>query len=209
MIDAVQYRKGVDAAHPLIAWLSTSTLLPERCMTPESTVPATTPAALTTDPRLLPPREHLDPRARTMWYVSEAIQTVIWLTMVAVAAAAILRFTPVDQRWVILAAAAIFVFSIVEGVVSPALRYRYWRYEIRDDEVDLQYGVLMKTRQLIPMSRIQHVDTRRGPLQQRFGLSSVVFFTAAGSMEIPALSQEHAADVRNRIAERAKVHDDL
>jgi membrane protein YdbS with pleckstrin-like domain len=68
---------------------------------------------------------------------------------------------------------------------------------------------MVKTRQLIPMSRIQHVDTRRGPLQQRFGLSSVVFYTAAGSMEIPALSQERAADVRDRIAELAKVHDDL
>jgi len=88
------------------------------------------------------------------------------------------------------------------GQRSEALR-------AREDEVDLQHGVLVKTRQLIPMSRIQHVDTRRGPLQQRFGLSSVVFFTAAGSMEIPALSQEHAADVRNRIAALAKVHDDL
>jgi membrane protein YdbS with pleckstrin-like domain len=161
------------------------------------------------DPRLLPPREHLDPRARTMWYVAEVIQTAIWLVIVGVTAAAVIRFTSIDSRWVILAAAVIFVFSIVEGAISPALRYRYWRYEIRDDEVDLQHGVLMKTRQLVPMSRIQHVDTRRGPLQQRFGLSSVVFFTAAGSMEIPALSQVHAADVRNRIAELAKVHDDL
>jgi len=162
-----------------------------------------------TDERLLPPKEHLDPRARTMWYVSESIQGAIWVVIVVAIAGTLLRFTEITRWWVYLVAGAIIVGSIVETAVSPAWRYRYWRYEIREDEVDLQHGWLVKTRQLVPMSRIQHVDTRRSPLQQRFGLSSVVFFTAAGSLEIPALSQEMAADVRDRIAELAKVHDDL
>lgn len=170
-----------------------------------------TPSAATasTDERLLPPREHLDPRARTMWYVSEGIQAAIWIVIVAGIAFALVWFTEVTRWWVYLVAGAIIAGTLIETAISPAWRYRYWRYEIREDEVDLQHGFVVKTRQLIPMSRIQHVDTRRSPLQQRFGLSSVVFYTAAGSMEIPALSQEMAADVRNRIAELAKVHDDL
>ena len=158
---------------------------------------------------LQPPKERLDPRARTMWYVSEAIQCVIWIAIIWAIAWALFRFTPIETWWVVLAAAVIIVGSIIETVVSPGLRYRYWRYEIREDEVDLQHGFVTTTRQLVPMSRIQHVDTRRGPLQRRFGLASVVFFTAAGSMEIPALSEERAAEVRNRIADLAKVHDDL
>jgi len=167
------------------------------------------PPATSPDERLLPPREHLDPRARTMWYVSESIQCAIWVVIIAVAAGVLLRFTDITPWWVWLTALVIIAGSIVETAISPAWKYRYWRYEIREDEVDLQHGFVVKTRQLVPMTRIQHVDTRRSPLQQRFGLSSVVFFTAAGSMEIPALSQEIAADVRNRIAELAKVHDDL
>lgn len=159
--------------------------------------------------RLLPPSEHLDPRARTMWYVSEAMQCAFWLVVIGAAAWTLLRFTDITEWWVYLGAAVLMVASIVETSISPGLRYRYWRYEIREDEVDLQHGWLVQSRQLVPMSRIQHVDTRRGPLQQRFGLASVVFFTAAGSMEIPALSEEMAASVRNRIAELAKVHDDL
>lgn len=181
----------------------------ERCTILNSAAPDLNQPASATDERLLPPKEHLDPRARTMWYVSDGIQCTIWVAIVAVAAGALLRFTDITRWWVWLAAGVIIAGSIVETAVSPAWKYRYWRYEIRDDEVDLQYGFMVKTRQLVPMSRIQHVDTRRSPLQQRFGLSSVVFFTAAGSMEIPALSQEVAADVRNRIAELAKVHDDL
>ncbi|MBA3380000.1 MAG: PH domain-containing protein [Chloroflexia bacterium] len=175
----------------------------------DSTAPHQNPPVTATDERLLPPKEHLDPRARTMWYVSESIQCAIWVVMVAVVAGVLLRFTEITPWWVWLAAGVIIVGNIAETAITPAWKYRYWRYEIREDEVDLQHGFVVKTRQLVPMTRIQHVDTRRSPLQQRFGLSSVVFFTAAGSMEIPALSQEIAADVRNRIAELAKVHDDL
>lgn len=161
------------------------------------------------DRRLLPPREHLDPRARTMWYVADGIQCVIWTVIVGAAAWALIRFTSITTWWVVTAAAALIAINILVTLIGPGLRYRFWRYEIREDEVDLQHGFLVQARQLVPMSRIQHVDTRRGPLQQRFGLASVVFFTAAGAMEIPALSQEVAADVRDRIAELAKVHDDL
>ncbi|MBA3277006.1 MAG: PH domain-containing protein [Chloroflexia bacterium] len=181
----------------------------ERCTTLDPAAPNLDRASAAPDDRLLPPKEHLDPRARTMWYVSESIQCAIWVVIVASVAGVLLRFTDITSWWVLLAASVIIVFSIVQTAVSPAWKYRYWRYEIREDEVDLQHGFVVKTRQLVPMTRIQHVDTRRSPLQQRFGLSSVVFFTAAGSMEIPALSQEIAADVRNRIAELAKVHDDL
>ena len=171
--------------------------------------PATIPDHTVPDNHLPPPREHLDPRARTMWYVADCIQAAIWIVIIVAVAWALIRFTSLPDWWMLLAAGVLIALNLVSAAVGPAWRYRYWRYEIRDDEVDLQHGFVVKTRRLVPMSRIQHVDTRRGPLQQRFGLSSVVFFTAAGSMEIPALSQEVAAGVRNRIAELAKVHDDL
>ncbi len=159
--------------------------------------------------RLPEPRRQLDPRARRVWFISELIQTVIWAAIVGAGAFVAVRFLDRDWMWPTLIAVAIVVPSLIWAFVGPGFRYRQWRYEIREEEVDLQHGVVVKTRQLIPMSRIQHVDTRRGPLQQRFGLASVVFFTAAGSMEIPALSLEDAQDVRNRIADLAKVHDDL
>jgi len=159
--------------------------------------------------RLREPRDRLDPRAKRLWFISEIIQTIVWTVIAGAIAFVLVRVLDRDWLWPSVVAAAIFALSAIWAFVGPSLRYRQWRYEIREDEVDLQHGILVKTRQLVPMARIQHVDTRRGPLQQRFGLASVVFFTAAGSMEIPALSREHAADVRNRIADLAKVHDDL
>jgi membrane protein YdbS with pleckstrin-like domain len=102
-----------------------------------------------------------------------------------------------------LALAVLLVF------VLPPLLWRRWRYEIRPLEVDLQRGLVSITRTLVPMARVQHVDTRRGPLQRRLGLSTVVFYTAAGPNEIPQLANETAAEVRDRIAELTREADEL
>jgi len=106
----------------------------------------------------------------------------------------------------LLAAAALNVLFVL---VLPPLLWRRWRYEIRSLEVDLQRGLLRVTRTLVPMARVQHVDTRHGPLQRRLGLSTVVFYTAAGPNEIPQLAQKTAAEVRDRIAELTQSRDEL
>jgi membrane protein YdbS with pleckstrin-like domain len=104
--------------------------------------------------------------------------------------------------------AALGLFAAL-AVVMPDLRWRRWRYEIREGEVDLQQGIVWVSRTLVPLARIQHVDTRQGPLQRRFGLATVVFYTAAGANRIPELSAPVAARVRDRIAELTREHDEL
>ena len=101
------------------------------------------------------------------------------------------------------------VFLALTVGVMPDLRWRRWRYEIRADEVDLQRGIVWISRTLGPLARIQHVDTQSGPLQRRFGLSTVVFYTAAGPNQIPELSASVAAGVRDRIAALTREHDEL
>jgi membrane protein YdbS with pleckstrin-like domain len=92
---------------------------------------------------------------------------------------------------------------------SAGSGWRRWRYEIREDEVDLQRGIAWVSRTLVPLARIQHVDTQSGPLQRRFGLATVVFYTAAGPNQIPELSAPVAAEVRERIAELTRGQDEL
>ena len=43
----------------------------------------------------------------------------------------------------------------------------------------------------------------------RFGLATVVFYTAAGAIQIPELSAPVAAQARDRIAELAREQDEL
>ena len=150
------------------------------------------------------PAERLDERARTLWRITGALGALPLLAGGAFGSWTLLRIADVPFLFAmlpVLAVAALFVVSV--GVV-PALRWRRWRYEIREDEVDLQRGIVWISRTLVPLARIQHVDTQSGPLQRRFGLATVVFYTAAGANQIPELSAAVAAEVRDRIAELTK-----
>jgi uncharacterized protein len=160
-------------------------------------------------PGLREPREQLDPRARTIWFLNELIGTAVLGGGVFAIAMLVRYIFDLHWGWAAASPGVVVALLLVWAYVAPRLRYRTWRFEIRDDEVDLLHGIVVRVRQIVPMSRIQHVDTTRGPLQRRYGLASVVFYTAAGSMTIPALSLERAAEVRDRIAALAKVHDDL
>jgi uncharacterized protein len=105
-------------------------------------------------------------------------------------------------------AAAVGVLA-VGGLALPMLRWRTWRYEVRDEEIDLLRGAVVVRRTLIPMTRVQHVDTQRTPLSDLFELRSVTVHTAADSHSIPALRPGDAAAIRDRIALLARQPDEL
>jgi membrane protein YdbS with pleckstrin-like domain len=160
-------------------------------------------------PHLRLPREKLDPNAKRVWIIGDVFTFLVFGAIVFGIAAVVRWLLEAHWGWVAGATGIVVLLGLLWTVLTPPIRYNQWRFEIREDEVDLLHGIVVKTRQIVPMSRIQHVDTVRGPIQRRYGLASVVFYTAAGSMTIPELSDERAASVRDQIATLAKVHDDL
>lgn len=155
------------------------------------------------------PAERLDPRAKTLWRITAALGALPLLAAGAFGSWVSLRVVDVPFLLGVLPLlAAVALFAILVGVI-PDLRWRRWRYEIREDEVDLQRGIVWISRTLVPLARIQHVDTQSGPLQRRFGLATVVFYTAAGPNQIPELSASVAAGARDRIAELTREQDEL
>ncbi len=104
------------------------------------------------------------------------------------------------------AAAAVVLWRVA---VVPGLRWRRWRWELRDEELDLRHGLVTEVRTIVPISRVQHVEVRRTPLASSLGLSEVVVHTAAGTTEVPAMDERAAVAVRDRIADLARVPDDL
>lgn len=153
------------------------------------------------------PRRRLAPASKTLWrltaglYLLPALLVASWggSALRAVGAGGVLPWLP-------LVAAVLGVGLAV--VVLPPLRYRRWRYEIRDDEIDIRHGALSIRRTLVPMTRVQHVETRSGPLQGAFDLATVVFHTAAGENLIPQLPEKEADDVRRRVASLARASTD-
>jgi uncharacterized protein len=141
------------------------------------------------------PRERLPAAARTLWRLQWAAGGLV----ASAAAAASLR------TWGII----VVVLAIAGAVVAPELRWRRWRYEVRDDEIDLRHGLVTVRRTLVPIRRVQHVDTETGPLQSMFDLATVSFHTAAGKTQIPALRRGEAEAVRGRVAALARTRDDV
>ncbi len=155
------------------------------------------------------PGQRLDPRAKLLWRVTGALQAAPILAGGAFGSYALSARADVAFYLAVLPVLGALALAILFVFVLPPLLWRRWRYEIRPLEVDLQRGLVRVTRTLVPMARVQHVDTRRGPLQRRLGLSTVVFYTAAGPNEIPQLAQKTAAEVRDRIAELTRTADEL
>lgn len=155
-----------------------------------------------------PPSEHLDPKARTLWRLSAVIGMLPILAIAIGGTGALWWF---DRSWWLIAlpVPAALLIGVLTVVILPGLTWNHWRYEVGEDEVDLQHGVITQTRTLIPMARIQHVDTRRGPLQRRYRLASVILYTAAGASEIPALADPIAEAVRDQIARLANTREEL
>jgi membrane protein YdbS with pleckstrin-like domain len=76
-------------------------------------------------------------------------------------------------------------------MVMPPWRYRVHRWEVTADAVYTQSGWLTQERRITPISRVQTVDTERGPLEQLFGLANVTVTTAsaAGPLRIHGLDR--------------------
>ena len=155
------------------------------------------------------PAERLDPRAITLWRITGLLNLLPLLVGAGFAAWALIRFGDVSLFLAVVPVLAVLVLGGMVVVVAPGLRWRRWRYEIRPDEIDLQRGILWVECTLVPLARIQHVDTRQGPLQRRFGLSTVVLYTAAGPNQIPELSTPIAERAMDRIAELTREQDEL
>lgn len=123
--------------------------------------------------------------------------------LAAFARFALVRAAPaVDPQVVVAAAGALAVL----GLVWVHLRYRAWSYELRADALTLERGVLTQVTTVAPHVRVQHVDTRRSPLERTLGLSTLVVYTAGSrgaDVSIPGLTPGEASDLQRRLKELA------
>ncbi len=125
-------------------------------------------------------------KAPLVWAIGAAIP---WLVL---AVGQVVWFAVVDDRlaWAHVTAAAVTAVGMaVFVIVVPLWRYRVHRWDISPQAVYTRSGWLVQERRIAPISRVQTVDTYRGPLDRLFGLANVTVTTAssAGAVRIVAL----------------------
>ena len=150
------------------------------------------------------PAHRLDPRMLRVWYLSDVVAMAV-VAVLAVAAWLVVSHLGGDVFWVYLVAGVVEAICLGDLLVSPRVEYATWRYDVTPTDVDLYHGVFVKKRVLVPLVRVQHVQTKQGPLLRAHGLASVTVSTAGESFEIPGLAEADAEALRDRVAELARL----
>ncbi len=103
------------------------------------------------------------------------------------------------------------LIAAVVGVVAVLLALRWWvidlgfarfRWGVDDRWVERRSGVVIRTTQIVPRSRVQTLTTRTGPIDRWLGLSSIVIHTAGThtpNLVIPHLEEASAERLRSEL----------
>lgn len=148
--------------------------------------------------RLRPPQHRYDRRVVPWWR-----WTILGWTAVGVLTLVLLGILIAPARlWLLLPAVLVAVVGGVLGVLLPLWWYAKHRWEVTDEAVYTRTGYFWQTWRIAPMSRIQTVDTTRGPLQRTLGLATVVVTTAssAGPVTIAGLEHKQAAELAHELS---------
>jgi membrane protein YdbS with pleckstrin-like domain len=146
--------------------------------------------------RLRPPANQVHPRAVLWWTLQNAVFWVVLLVALGIG-----QFVAGSPLWMVLVLAAVAVVAVADLVVEPRLQYRVHRWEVTDQAVYVQSGILLREWRIAPLSRVQTVDSERGPLQQSLGLATVTVTTASasGPLKIKGLGKDEAAELVDRL----------
>lgn len=154
-----------------------------------------------------PPARRISARGLKVWCITGIIHSVLlWLLIIGGGVIVYIFDWPI---WYIVAAAIVgLIITVLNVWIVPNIRWRRWRYEVREEEIELQHGIWITTRTLVPMVRVQHVDTVQGPLLRKFKLATIEISTAATRHEIPAVDVNEAEQLRHAISRLARVAED-
>lgn len=111
--------------------------------------------------------------------------------------------------WLWLGAASL-VAALVTAVIAYR-RHRYTRWRLDEQGFALMQGRLWQSETHIPISRVQHLDVRRGPLERAARLSTLVVHTAGtrlNAVSVSGLDQRDAERLRDRLAHQLDRDDD-
>ncbi len=76
-------------------------------------------------------------------------------------------------------------------------------YLDREHDLSFRSGVISRSVATAPFARVQHVSIGRGPLERRFGLSTLQLRTAGGHIAVPGLPHAIVERLKELVAGRA------
>ena len=84
----------------------------------------------------------------------------------------------------------------------PVREYRHTSYRVDARGIEIRRGVYWRVVINVPRSRVQHTDVSQGPLERRYGLGTLVIYTAGtdhARIELPGLAHGVAVALREQL----------
>ena len=152
------------------------------------------------------PVRHVDPRYISARRLSAWVTFGVVMSVWAVSMGLAIWNREAGLRWLdwvigftglLLAIALIF-----RATVWPARIYQHLSYHVDDHGIEIHAGVYFRTVTNVPRSRVQHTDVSQGPMERRFGLGTLVVYTAGtefAQVDLPGLAHETATRIRDML----------
>ena len=90
------------------------------------------------------------------------------------------------------------------GIVANKKKF----FAIREQDITYCSGLIFQKTVTQPISRVQHVELKRGPIERKAGLACLQLFSAGGAshtFEIPGLLLENAESIRQFIVDHKTI----
>lgn len=145
-------------------------------------------------------------QARLLFHMQALSRLVFgWLPMVGLVTAGLALAWQLFGALLVGAGMAFVLFLL--ALWTPSLAFDRWGFLLREHDLLIVRGVLLRRVTTIPLHRIQHVDTQQGPLEQWLGLARVHVHTASGvgaDGVVPGLLHDDAEALRDELVRRSQ-----
>lgn len=144
----------------------------------------------------------LEPAVRTVWRIKLGL---FWgVVFIGAVIYELVSFLGRGDGWLPsgLLGGGILVVGSLAVIFLPSLRYRFWRYRLRSEELYLERGILNRVRTIVPLRRIQHLDVSQDVLEREFDLGKLIVHTAgsrSSEVVLPGLDYEEAQSLRDTL----------
>jgi uncharacterized protein len=153
------------------------------------------------------PSQRPSPKMRSVWRIMSLLSSIS-LVAIPIIYYFLMRYFSLPKIIFIIISSVILTLILFLTLFLPTLKLKYTAYEIYENELEIQKGMFVIKRIIIPMVRVQHVTTEVGPLLRQYGLSTVNISTAATTHKIEGLEHHVAEKLRDKIVYLARISDD-
>ncbi len=145
--------------------------------------------------------EPLAPAYLRSKYVADTVAAIVVVVVAMVAMTAVRAAG--GPVWIPIVGALVALALIGLAAVLQTMSIRHLGYLVREHDLSLRQGVIVRITSTIPYNRVQHVGVDRGPIERLYGLATLQLRSAGGVIGISGLTVDDANRLKELVATRA------